>query len=126
MAQTKRKHAGSPASVADMPAASRSAAGLRRAERRWREWIKFDAVLHERRNVRLLTPEARVLLHLRLTGPVTVTAAMEVAGVSYRGFYAVLERLRAAGLVATTRDPQDQRVRRLSIDPSVLAAPTKP
>jgi hypothetical protein len=71
------------------------------------------------KGVRLLTPEARVLLYLTLSGPVTVTEAMQVAGTSYRGFYAVLERLKQAGLVAATRDANDQRVRRLQLDPSV-------
>jgi hypothetical protein len=43
---------------------------------------------------------------------------MQMAGTSYRGFYAVLERLRQAGIIATVKDKQDQRVRKLSIDPS--------
>ena len=64
-------------------------------------------------------PEARVLIHLKLNGSVPVTTAMQVAGTSYRGFYAVLERLKQAGIVATVKDPQDQRVRRLSLDPSI-------
>jgi len=71
----------------------------------------------------LLTPEARVLLHLTLSGPVPVTAAMQVAGTSYRGFYTVLERLKQAGLVASAKDAQDQRVRRLKLDPSVQIPP---
>jgi DNA-binding MarR family transcriptional regulator len=71
----------------------------------------------------LLTPEARVLMHLRANGPMSVTTAIQVAGTSYRGFYAVLERLRQAGIVASEKDTQDQRVRKLTIDPSVTSLP---
>lgn len=85
----------------------------------WRDLMELDDRLHEQRNVRLLTPEARVLIFLKLNGPVSVTAAMQVAGTSYRGFYTVLERLKRAGIIATVKDEQDQRVRKLSIDPAV-------
>jgi hypothetical protein len=95
--------------------AAREAADLRA----WRDLLALDARLHEQRKIRLLTPEARVLIHLKLSGPVPVTTAMQVAGTSHRGFYAVLERLKQAGIVATVKDGQDQRVRNLSIDPSV-------
>ena len=54
---------------------------------------------------------------------ISVTTAMQVAGTSYRGFYAVLERLRQAGIIATDKDEQDQRVRRLSLHPSAPMAP---
>ncbi len=87
--------------------------------RAWRDLLALDARLNEQRNIRLLTPEARVLIHLKLSGPVPVTTAMQMAGTSHRGFYAVLERLKQAGIVATVKDGQDQRVRKLSIDPSV-------
>lgn len=89
------------------------------SDMRWRELLDLDARLGREKGVRLLTPEARVLLHLTLSGPATVTEAMQVAGTSYRGFYAVLERLKQAGLVAATKDANDQRVRRLALDPSV-------
>lgn len=108
-----------PAGEDDASAAPNSKADL--ADGLWLDLIEFDARLHEERNIRLLTPEARVLIHLKLHGPVSVTTAMHVAGTSYRGFYAVLERLRQAGIIATVKDQQDQRVRKLSIDPS---APT--
>lgn len=89
------------------------------SDMRWRELLDLDSRLGREKGVRLLTPEARVLLHLTLSGPSTVTEAMQVAGTSYRGFYAVLERLKQAGLVAATKDANDQRVRRLALDPSV-------
>ena len=94
-------------------------AGISASDRRWRELLDLDARLGEAKGIRLLTPEARVLLHLTLSGPVTVTSVMQAAGTSYRGFYAVIERLKQAGLVAATRDTQDQRVRRLELDPSL-------
>ncbi|MEZ5734539.1 MAG: MarR family winged helix-turn-helix transcriptional regulator [Novosphingobium sp.] len=93
------------------------------AEAIWRGLAELDEKLHRQRNIRLLTPEARVLIHLKLNGAVPVTTAMQVAGTSYRGFYAVLERLKQAGIVATVKDPEDQRVRRLSLDPSIPISP---
>lgn len=80
-------------------------------------------MLFNQKQIRLLTPEARVLINLKLSGSVPVTTAMQMAGVSYRGFYAVLERLKRAGLVGQVKDEQDQRVRNLSLDPSVSLPP---
>lgn len=94
------------------------------ADRRWRELLELDARLHEQRGIRLLTPEARVLLYLRLEGSAPVSAAMRAARTSERGFYAVLERLRQAGLVATVRDSGDQRVRRISLSEGAPLAGT--
>lgn len=93
--------------------------GFTAADLRWRELLDLDLRLGREKGIRLLTPEARVLLHLTLSGPVTVTEAMQAAGTSYRGFYTVLERLKQAGLVAASKDAHDQRVRRLQLDPSV-------
>ena len=84
----------------------------------WRNLLELDAQIFTHRGIRLLTPEARVLINLKLTGTMNVTAAMELAGVSYRGFYAVLERLKQAGLVDQVKDQDDQRVRNLQLDPS--------
>jgi DNA-binding MarR family transcriptional regulator len=94
-----------------------------RATRIWRDLLEFDSNFHKQKGIRILTPEARVLIQLRLNGPMSVTTAMELAGTSYRGFYAVLERLRQAGIISSVKDDQDQRVRRLSIDPSVPSIP---
>ena len=103
--------------------AGRSPSQGEAADAIWRGLADLDEKLHLQRNIRLLTPEARVLIHLKLNGSVPVTTAMQVAGTSYRGFYAVLERLKQAGIVATVKDPQDQRVRRLSLDPSIPISP---
>ncbi len=84
----------------------------------WRNLLKLDAEIFVHRGIRILTPEARVLINLKLNGPMNVTAAMELAGVSYRGFYAVLERLKQAGLVGQVQDQEDHRVRNLQLDPS--------
>ncbi|PEQ12084.1 hypothetical protein B2G71_13140 [Novosphingobium sp. PC22D] len=91
----------------------------RRGERSWRNLLELDAQIFEKNGIRILTPEARVLIHLKLQGTLSVTTAMQLAGVSYRGFYAVLERLKQAGLVSQAKDEGDQRVRNLSLDPSV-------
>jgi DNA-binding MarR family transcriptional regulator len=89
----------------------------------WRDLMELDLRLYEQKKIRMLTPEARVLIHLRLHGSMSVKAAMQIAGTSDRGFYTVLERLRQAGVISTVKDDDDQRVRKLSIDPS---APTLP
>lgn len=118
--------AGHPGAAADSGSPQDDDARAARAEvnaRLWRDLLDLDQRLHSQSNIRLLTPEARVLIHLKMNGPISVTAAMQVSGISYRGFYAVLERLKQAGLIATVKDDVDQRVRKLSIDPS---APTLP
>lgn len=83
---------------------------------RWKELIEFDAKLFKKKNLRLLTPEARVLLHLMMSGPVRVNEAMQVAATSYKGFYAVMERLKQAGLISISKDDKDHRVRNLDIE----------
>ena len=108
---------------ASKPAAPEATVSSDPAASMWRGLVELDEQLHRERNIRLLTPEARVLIHLKLSGPVPVTTAMQVAGTSYRGFYAVLERLKQAGIVATVKDDQDQRVRRLSLHPSTPMSP---
>ena len=116
---------GKPAggSAATHSASEHSASGeaatprINGADPRWRELLDLDDRLFRDKGLRLLTPEARVLFHLSLSGAVTVTEAMQAAGTSYRGFYTVLERLKQAGLVASTKDKQDQRVRRLNVNP---------
>jgi DNA-binding transcriptional ArsR family regulator len=92
------------------------------AARRFGEMLEFDARLFEHKGLRLLTPEARVLFYLADSGPVSVTAATKVAGTSYRAFYAVLARLKDAGLVNTRKDARDQRIRKLSVDRSLSTA----
>ncbi|WP_156839712.1 hypothetical protein [Novosphingobium aquimarinum] len=93
--------------------------GTERRGQNWRSLLELDAQIHEKHGIRILTPEARVLIHLKLQGTLSVTTAMQLAGVSYRGFYAVLERLKQAGVVSQARDKGDQRVRNLSLDPSM-------
>ncbi|WP_030541469.1 helix-turn-helix domain-containing protein [Sphingobium sp. DC-2] len=83
---------------------------------RWQELIDFDARLYRKKQLRLLTPEARVLLRLMMGGSLRVNEAMEVAATSYKGFYAVLERLKKAGLVSLTKDEKDHRARNLTIE----------
>src|ERR1700712_400795 len=55
--------------------------------RLWAELLEIDARLSEKKKVRLLTVEARVLINLMIKGPMSVTAAMQLCGGSYRGFY---------------------------------------
>jgi len=99
------------------------ATGSARRGQNWRSLLELDAQIYEKNGIRILTPEARVLIHLKRQGTLSVTTAMQLAGVSYRGFYAVLERLKQAGLVSQAKDKGDQRVRNLSLDPSVPLTP---
>ena len=94
-------------------------------EQSWKNLLALDAQLFEQRGIRLLTAEARLLINLKLSGTLTVTEAMEMAGVSYRGFYAVLERLKRAGLVGQVKDRTDQRVRNLRLEPSTPIPPAE-
>ncbi len=94
-------------------------------ERLWRELLELDSRMFKQRGIRLLTPEARVLFFLTVAGSEPVTSVMQMAGTSYRGFYGVIERLKQAGLVSTSKDAQDQRVRRLTVDPSLNIPPVK-
>jgi hypothetical protein len=103
-----------PDHVGDESARSEESEGLPS----WRNLLELDAQIFAARGIRLLTPEARVLINLKVTGTMNVTTAMELAGVSYRGFYAVLERLKQAGMVAQVKDREDQRVRNLQLEPS--------
>ena len=97
-----------------------------RADPKWKELLEIDARLHKDRNIRILTPEARVLFALLIGGPLQINSAMQVAGTSYRGFYAVLERLKQAGLVNINKDTEDQRVRKLTVDENeVPSAPAE-
>ncbi|MBM3596005.1 MAG: hypothetical protein FJX31_09590 [Alphaproteobacteria bacterium] len=82
----------------------------------WRNLLELDVQIFAARGIRLLTPEARVLINLKVTGTMNVTTAMELAGVSYRGFYAVLERLKQASMIAQVKDQEDQRVRNLQLE----------
>jgi DNA-binding MarR family transcriptional regulator len=113
--------------VSPGPAPDAKDAGAKSAQdRRWRELLELDARIFKQRGVRLLTPEARVLFFLSLSGPVPVSSAMRIAGTSYRAFYAVLARLKEAGMVNTTKDSQDQRIRNLSVDGSIATSPLHP
>lgn len=82
----------------------------------WRDLLELDARMQQQKKIRLLTPEARVLFTLSIGGPMQINSAIQVAGTSYRGFYAVLERLKQAGLVQINKDSDDHRVRKLSVE----------
>jgi DNA-binding MarR family transcriptional regulator len=79
------------------------AAALARLEDGFRHWTGLDA----------LTSEARVLLSIAQAGALSVKEAISLSGLSYSGFYRVLNRLLARRLVAMEADNSDGRVRRL-------------
>lgn len=86
------------------------------SESKWSDLLELDARMQQQKKIRLLTPEARVLFALSISGPMQINSAIQIAGTSYRGFYAVLERLKQAGLVHIHKDSEDQRVRKLSVE----------
>lgn len=63
----------------------------------------------------MIRPEAYLVLMLVKHGPLSIKEAMTFTRTSYRGFYAVLNRLVKAGIVKTTTDTIDKRVRKLAL-----------
>lgn len=63
------------------------------------------------KGVNLLTPEGKIILYLLVNGGSRVKEVMLASGVSYRGFYLTLDRLKEAGLVTVSAEANDRRVR---------------
>lgn len=62
-----------------------------------------------------LSTEGKILVYLGENGPSRVKEVMVEVDASYRGFYLALERLKGQGLVNTSLDSKDKRVRILSL-----------
>lgn len=65
--------------------------------------------------VEILTTEGRIVMHLNAFGPTKVKELMIATAASYRGFYLALDRLKEQALVVTASDPNDKRVRIISL-----------
>lgn len=70
----------------------------------------------------MLTVEGRIILHLEQNGETRVKELMIATGVSYRGFYLGLDRLKKKGVVATRKDPSDGRARIVHLLPELATA----
>ena len=62
-------------------------------------------------NLEIFTPEGKIICHLLNHGRSRIKELILVSGVSYRGFYLALDRLRKAKAVEMSTDPHDRRVK---------------
>jgi DNA-binding MarR family transcriptional regulator len=67
-----------------------------------------------------LRPEAKLLLILSEAGSLTIKQAISLSGLSYRGFYLLLNRLLAQGLIEINDDDEDRRVRKMSLSRKII------
>lgn len=69
----------------------------------------------KRTNVEIFRPEGKLIIELVKSGPLTMKQAMSVSECSYRGFYLMVERLVAGGVVDIHHSTQDRRVKTINI-----------
>jgi DNA-binding MarR family transcriptional regulator len=81
------------------------------------EGLKVDRYFRSYAGLDALKPEAKILFTLGSRGPLAVKQLMLYSGLSYRGFYIVVNRLTALGLIETYQDKDDGRVRRIKLVP---------
>jgi DNA-binding MarR family transcriptional regulator len=82
--------------------------------------LELDRQFSERLGVNVLRPEAKLLLILSQAGTLTIKQALSLSGLSYRGFYLLINRLLAQGLVEINGDENDGRVRKVSLAKNLL------
>ncbi len=75
--------------------------------------LHVERVFMAKIGVDALKPEAKLLLLLNQHGAMSVKQAMSISGLSYRGFYNLLNRLNAQQLVTITPDTSDRRVKKI-------------
>lgn len=76
--------------------------------------LHIERVFMDRVGVDALRPEAKLLLLLNQHGAMSVKQAMSISGLSYRGFYNLLNRLSSQRLVTITPDTHDRRVKKIA------------
>ena len=82
--------------------------------------LELDRQFSEQLGINVLRPEAKLLLILSQAGTLTIKQALSLSGLSYRGFYLLMNRLLAQGLVEINGDENDGRVRKVSLARSLL------
>jgi DNA-binding MarR family transcriptional regulator len=104
------------ANQGDDPAGTKpSSISIRIKKDELRAILEFDRQVRNANGVPILSPEGRLLLRLALDGAMSVSAAQIESGTSPSGYFNVLRRLKAAGLVNTVVDKDDARVKWLHI-----------
>lgn len=77
--------------------------------------IKCDDGFKKTYNLCLLKPELRLILNLLIHEEMSIKEAISISGMSYRGFYLMLEKVHELGIVDFTTDATDRRVRRIAL-----------
>jgi DNA-binding MarR family transcriptional regulator len=82
--------------------------------------LELDRQFSEQLGINALRPEAKLLLILSETGALTIKQAHSLSGLSYRGFYLLLNRLLKNGFIEINSDEHDRRVRKVKLARSIL------
>lgn len=89
-------------------------------KQKYADVLELDRHFSEQLGVNVLRPEAKLLLILSQAGTLTIKQALSLSGLSYRGFYLLINRLVAQGLVEINGDENDGRVRKVSLAKNLL------
>jgi hypothetical protein len=81
--------------------------------------LEFDRLFSEQVGMMALRPEAKLLLILTRHGSLRIKQAMSLSGLSYRGFYILLQRLVKQKLVIVEGDSADGRVRNIRLGKAI-------
>jgi DNA-binding MarR family transcriptional regulator len=79
------------------------------------DFLQIDALFSKQINVGLLSPAARILLFITLSGSASVKDAKRVSGLSQRAFFQAYARLKDNGLVRVEPVPSDGRRKMLML-----------
>ena len=82
--------------------------------------LELDRHFSEILGMTALRPEAKLLLLLSQAGTLTIKQAISLSGLSYRGFYLLLNRLLDKGLIEIRDDEVDRRVRKVRLLRSIV------
>jgi DNA-binding MarR family transcriptional regulator len=82
--------------------------------------LELDRQFSEHLGINALRPEAKLLLILSQAGTLTIKQALSLSGLSYRGFYLLINRLMAQGLIEINGDDDDRRVRKVKLARTLL------
>lgn len=88
--------------------------------------LEFDRLFSEQVGMMALRPEAKLLLILTRHGSLRIKQAMSLSGLSYRGFYILLQRLVKQKLVIVEGDSADGRVRNIRLGRAISIIDQRP
>jgi hypothetical protein len=75
--------------------------------------LGFDLMMREKCGIPAITPASRLLFFMKSRESVSLKEAMLAVPLSYRAFYAMLDKLKAKKLINVQADTKDRRVKRL-------------